>query len=286
VPSNSANEPDTSPTQWAVLAAKGDTGATGAQGPQGIQGLTGATGSTGPQGVQGPAGDTGATGAAGATGPQGPPVNFIGPWDGGATYNVGDSVSYLGSSYISLVASNSANEPDTSPTQWAVLAVKGDTGAQGIQGVQGPAGADGAAGAAGGTGAQGLMGPGGLQTAHSLGSSSGTLYLSPVSFNQQNSVEGVLTAALVPQACTVNKISVLAGALMNPSTSVVFSLRVGNDIPSLADQTLSCTLDDSHQACNATGSVTVTADQVVDVKAIFSDVAPVTYDVLVALVCQ
>src|SRR5512140_1285617 len=39
--SNLNHAPESSPTYWALLAAKGDTGATGAQGPSGPQGQTG-----------------------------------------------------------------------------------------------------------------------------------------------------------------------------------------------------------------------------------------------------
>ena len=56
---NTGQEPDISPTYWAVLAA---TGVTGATGPQGPTGATGAEGTTGAAGV---------TGATGATGPPG-----------------------------------------------------------------------------------------------------------------------------------------------------------------------------------------------------------------------
>ncbi|HEY6250855.1 MAG TPA: hypothetical protein VI685_12920 [Candidatus Angelobacter sp.] len=97
---NQGNQPDTSPSQWALLAQQGANGAQGAQGvpgaagppgpqgaqgvpgptgpagPQGPQGLTGAAGPAGPQGLtgaRGPAGPRGAPGPAGPTGPQGPP---------------------------------------------------------------------------------------------------------------------------------------------------------------------------------------------------------------------
>jgi hypothetical protein len=94
VAANLNNQPSTSPADWAVLAQQGSTGATG---------TTGATGPAGPVGAAGPAGSTGASGA---TGPQGPPVNFIGAWSAATTYASGGSVSFQGSSYISLVAAN------------------------------------------------------------------------------------------------------------------------------------------------------------------------------------
>jgi hypothetical protein len=119
VNSNLNNQPDLSPTQWALLAQQGGvgptgpTGTTGAQGLQGIQGATGLTGATGATGAQGPIGPTGATGAQGAIGPQGPPASFQGIWAIGTTYAVGGAVFFGGSSYISLVA----GILDTSPTR-------------------------------------------------------------------------------------------------------------------------------------------------------------------------
>ena len=82
--SNQGNNPETSPTFWELLAAKGDlgttgpTGVTGATGPSGPAGVTGPTGPTGadstvpgPTGLSGPTGPTGDTGLTGATGPTG-----------------------------------------------------------------------------------------------------------------------------------------------------------------------------------------------------------------------
>ena len=179
VNSNLNNQPDISPTQWALLAQQGGvgptgtTGATGAQGPQGIQGPTGLTGASGATGAEGPIGPTGADGAAGpagATGPQGPPVTFQGTWLGGTTYALGDAVFLGGSSYISLVAGNIGNEPDTdNGMHWAVLAQQGAAGPAGPQGptgndgAPGPPGLPGPSGPAGNDGAPGPQGPSGPQ---------------------------------------------------------------------------------------------------------------------------
>jgi hypothetical protein len=127
VAGNAGNTPSLSPTQWAVLAA------------QGIQGPAGATG------VAGPAGPAGATGATGTTGAQGPAVSFRGGWLVGQSYVVGDAVSFGGASYVALVASV-GREPDSSPTQWAVLAQAGLQGAAGVAGAAGPQGPAGAVG--------------------------------------------------------------------------------------------------------------------------------------------
>ncbi len=57
-----------------------------------------------------------------------------GPWSSGATYAMGDSVFYSGSSYISLQDVNLNHQPDTSPSWWDLLAEEGADGAAG-QGV-------------------------------------------------------------------------------------------------------------------------------------------------------
>jgi hypothetical protein len=172
--SNVGYEPDTSPTQWAVLAQQGSAGAAGAQGPAGAagpagpQGAIGATGATGATGPQGPIGPIGLTGAQGAAGPQGPPATFAGAWSSTNTYGLGTVVFYNGSSYVSLIDGNVGNEPDTNPTQWALLAQQGAAGAAGATGPAGPigptgvTGATGATGSTGATGATGPVGPMGL----------------------------------------------------------------------------------------------------------------------------
>jgi hypothetical protein len=161
---------------------QGDTGATGAQGPQGATGATGAQGpkgdpgaqgATGAQGPQGPKGDTGATGAQGpqgATGAQGPQgatgpagLTWRGAWSAATAYVVNDAVTYLGSSYRRKVAGTTAGSPDTDPTNWELLAQKGDVGATGAQGPQGATGATGPQGPQGATGATGPQGPQGIQ---------------------------------------------------------------------------------------------------------------------------
>jgi hypothetical protein len=136
----------------------GATGATGPQGPQGPTGQTGATGPTGPQGQigpqgpQGPAGQTGPAGPIGATGPQGPvgntgqqgpqgvpgalglpgpqgpagPVGISnrGSWVPTTQYQINDSVSFDGSSWIAL-ATNINSQPNSQNVNWQLLAAEG-----------------------------------------------------------------------------------------------------------------------------------------------------------------
>ncbi len=146
VAGNHGNTPSQSPAYWTVLVAKGDPGA---------QGVSGAPGS---------AGATGAIGPAGVAGAQGPPVTFVGGWASSRSYNLGDAVSYSGSSYIALAA-NTARQPDVSPLFWGLLAANGTAGpagTTGAQGLQGPTGFAGPAGPTGATGSAGPQGPAGL----------------------------------------------------------------------------------------------------------------------------
>ena len=184
VASNSGHQPDIS-TQWALLAQKGADSTV--PGPQGIQGNPGAASTIpGPQGNPGVAGaaatvaigavtsgtpaqvtNTGTSTAAilnftlpqGDPGLQGPPINFKGAYNPATTYVIGDAVSFAGSSWISIVNANTNHQPDVSPSQWGLLASKGDIGLQGIQGLTGATGATGAAstvpGPAGAPGAAG-----------------------------------------------------------------------------------------------------------------------------------
>ncbi len=48
-----------------------------------------------------------------------------GPWSNATTYAVNDVVSFNGSSYISITASNLAHQPDTSPANWNLMAQAG-----------------------------------------------------------------------------------------------------------------------------------------------------------------
>ncbi len=91
----------------------------------------------------------------GASAGSGVGVAYQGMYASAANYGLNDIVSYLGSSYISLVAANHGNPPDTSPGQWGVMAL----GAVGVQGPQGLPGITGPAGLTGPAGPQGVAGP-------------------------------------------------------------------------------------------------------------------------------
>src|SRR5580658_9668454 len=136
-------------------------GPTGTQGPNGPAGATGVPGSPGPQGVQGFAGPVGAQGPAGAAGTNGSGFDFRNAFDPSANYAIDDVVTYNGSTYVAIAASNGPSNPtpDMNATDWSVLAQEG---AAGTAGAPGPAGAAGAAGAMGLQGAAGPAGPQGV----------------------------------------------------------------------------------------------------------------------------
>jgi len=95
-----------------------------------------------------PRGDKGNTGDTGPEGPQGDPGadavwNFIGTYDNGADYEIGDLVTYLGSTYYRLLGPN-PGYPPTDPTYWKLIAAKGDQGDEGPEGPEGPTGPAGA----------------------------------------------------------------------------------------------------------------------------------------------
>src|SRR5579872_5841074 len=92
----------------------------------------------GPPGPTGPTGLTGATGPAGPIGPAGPAgpvgITWQNAWSASTIYGLNAGVSYNGTSYISLIASNLNQQPDISPAGWAVIARAGATGAAGATG--------------------------------------------------------------------------------------------------------------------------------------------------------
>ena len=190
----------------------GPAGATGATGAQGDPGPPGVPGPAGPAGLPGPVGLTGATGATGAVGPMGPPgsgsggggggIQYQGAYTSTTNYALGDVVTWAGSSWVSLIASNAGNTPDATVGDWGLLAsvgatgAMGATGATGAMGQQGPTGfgIQGATGATGAAGATGPVGPAGLvyqgayqsTTNYSLGDVvvfQGSSYASLASFN-------------------------------------------------------------------------------------------------------
>jgi hypothetical protein len=55
-------------------------------------------------------------------------MKWMGTWSSGTEYDLDDVVSYLQSSYISIVSDNIANDPVSSPSSWQLVAQTGDLG--------------------------------------------------------------------------------------------------------------------------------------------------------------
>lgn len=55
-------------------------------------------------------------------------MKWMGPWDVNTEYDLDDVVSYLQSSYISVVSDNIGQDPVTSPASWQLVAQTGDLG--------------------------------------------------------------------------------------------------------------------------------------------------------------
>lgn len=119
-------------TYWNVFVERGDTGATGPDGP------------TGPKGDKGDTGDAGAG------------FSWQGTWSSSTSYDTNDVVEFNGSAYICLQdgVSGAGHSPGNMlGTDWALLALKGDTGDTGETGAKGDKGDTGDTGATGAAGA-------------------------------------------------------------------------------------------------------------------------------------
>ncbi|HTS38900.1 MAG TPA: DNRLRE domain-containing protein [Candidatus Solibacter sp.] len=88
----------------------------------GPQGPPGPAGPAGPQGAQGPSGPSGPVGPVGPTGPAG--IANRGSWVSITQYQVNDSVSYAGASWIALLP-NISSPPNPNNSNWQLLAAKG-----------------------------------------------------------------------------------------------------------------------------------------------------------------
>jgi hypothetical protein len=84
-------------------------------------------------------------------------INWRGEWSVDASYDIGDAVSYQGSSFLAVRANKGARPSPTG--KWNRLAAKGDVGPRGEQGAKGEAGPSGEAGPRGDQGLPGEPGP-------------------------------------------------------------------------------------------------------------------------------
>ena len=102
----------------------------------------------------------GKDGTPGATGATGTSFVWTGLWNSSVPYVAGNVVTYGGSGYIAVAASNNVipGSVADSNTKWNLLVSIGNTGVTGATGSQGATGATGAAGPAGTAGSKGTTG--------------------------------------------------------------------------------------------------------------------------------
>lgn len=180
----------------------------------------------------------------------------------------------------------------------------GPAGPQGPVGAIGPTGPQGAVGATGPAGPQGPTGPTGptgpppaitFATSYTLsGQAPGTLFGAVSSGVSANS-ETAAVAAVVPNACTMNKLFAFADAVPGAGISVTFTLRQGPTVDagggtSLFPTSLGCSIPGSSaQACSdTTHSVLLIAGDLIDIGIVVAGPGPLpaTIHASVSLTCQ
>ena len=110
------------------VAVEGPQGPRGLQGIQGERGLTGPAGQDGTNGINGTNGADGQDGAPGADGADAL-WNFVGEYDNGADYEIGDIVTYNGGTYYRTLGPNTGYAPGTE--YWTTIAEPGADGNDG-----------------------------------------------------------------------------------------------------------------------------------------------------------
>jgi hypothetical protein len=252
-------EPDSSPTQWAVLAQEG------------VAGVAGAAGATGPQGPAGVAG-----------------VTYKGAWTASVGYVANDAVVFGGTTYLAL-ATSLGSEPDLNPALWGVLAKAGDAGPTGPAGAAATVSVGTVTTTAAGTqatvtnsgtasaavlnftipqGIAGTNGTGGGGGGETSGIPFASMYHA-VSFNfvyysvntaNSSKTEGAAVLTWVPAGCTATRLVVYS----QQTNTITVMLRQGVS-GSMAETGLSCSVA-SGASCTATGSVAVAAGNFVDLS--------------------
>jgi hypothetical protein len=178
----------------------------------------------------------------------------------------------------------------------------GPIGPQGVPGPQGLLGPQGATGPAGPTGPTGPTGPQGpppaitFATAYDLSAlaSPGTRFGAVSSGLSSNSETGAVVA-VVPNACTMNKLIAFADAASGTGITVTFTLRHGSKVDagggtSLSDTPLGCSIaGSSAQTCSDSAhSVSLNVGDLIDIGIVLAGTGslPATIHTSVSLSCQ
>jgi hypothetical protein len=212
-----------------------------------------------------------------------------------------------------LLGPQGATGPPGVPGPQGLLGPQGATGPAGAQGPAGPTGANGAigpqgatgpAGAQGQTGQPGPIGPQGPPPAVTFAASydlstvaSPASLFGAVSTSTTSGLETGLVAAVVPNACKMNKLVVFTDAAPGAGITITFTLRSGSSVNSagtaglMGNTMLTCTIPgSSSQTCsdsNAADSVSLTAGELIDLGIVLSgtgSAAPMHTSV--SLTCQ
>jgi len=201
--------------------------------------------------------------------------------------------------------------PQGVPGPQGLLGPQGATGPAGAQGPAGPTGATGANGPQGATGPAGPQGPTGptgpagpqgpppaitFATSYNLSAlvSPGTQF-GAVSSGFSSSSETGAVVAVVPHACTMNKLIAFADAAPGTGITVTFTLRHGSNVDaaggtSLSDTPLGCSIVGSlAQTCSDSAhSVSLTVGDLIDIGIVLTGPGslPATIHTSVSLSCQ
>jgi hypothetical protein len=242
-------------------------------------------------------------------------MNFKGAWVTGYGYAANDAVTYgnPASTYIAQ-SGNTSQEPDNYPGVWTVIAQAGGAGPTGAQGAAATVSVGtvttGAAGSAasvtnsgtssaailnftipqGATDATGSGGGGGggisgVAIYHSVQNNLNYPYYS-VNTPNSSATEYGLTAASysaltwVPAGCTATALNVFS----EQNNAITVTLRIGTAPASMADTTLVCSSVTTGSSCTATGSITVSAGNFVDLRISGADNSPAA--VWISLTCN
>lgn len=250
--SSTTSHPASLIVQLVSYGPTGPTGSTGANGSPGATGPTGAAGATGATGPTGANGSIGATGPSGSMGVAGPTGSTGSPGGTGATGPTGQTGASGATGPTGQTGASGATGPSGPP---------GAPGATGNPGSNGTIGSTGPTGQAGPTGAQGTALAG---TVSESNFSASTNYYTPLGSARGTSQSG-LQSLLMPNACTLNKLSV--ASVQAPGSSTVTVTVLHGSLPGSESSTaLSCSITSSTTTCSATGSVSVAAGSFLSVK--------------------
>jgi len=206
---------------------------------------------------------------------------------------LGDAVSFNGSSYISLIASNVSFQPDISNVKWGLLAKAGTNGTDGATGATGPSGPTGPQGPAGPAGPAGTNGSGVNAISYAMqftnpgtGSAGATYYFSPLyasgSYTGNTTIGSNFVA--MPMACTMSALNVGVNNYNAPGADTTTLTVYKNG--AVTAMSCSVTTNNNGSSCqDKTHTFAVSGGDSISVAFSETNLAPFN-KVVVNLVCQ